>query len=143
MRDDPAKSYSFQTVFSMPLPNRTDRAQYEVSRIDLEQAEIGIEELKQSILIRLDNAARRVTLSWQRIEVTREARELTEKSLEAEVKKFELGASRSFFVLEQQRDLANAQIREKRAITDYHIYLARYELEKGSILEVYGISSYE
>ena len=127
----------------MPLPNRTDRAQYEVSRIDLEQAEIGIEELKQSILIRLDNAARRVTLSWQRIEVTREARELTEKSLEAEVKKFELGASRSFFVLEQQRDLANAQIREKRAITDYHIYLARYELEKGSILEVYGISSYE
>lgn len=139
---DRAESYSLGAVFSMPLPNRRDRSQYAISQIDLEQSEIGLEQLKQTILIRLDNAARRVTSSWERIKATREARLLAEKSLEAEEKKLNLGVSRSFFVLELQGDLASAQIRETRAITDYHIAVAEYELEKGTILETYGIESY-
>jgi len=135
-------SYRLETVFSMPLPNRRDRSQYAISRIDLRQSEIGLDQLKQSILIRLDNAARNVTSSWDRIEATRAARLLAEKSLEAEEKKLNLGVSRSFFVLELQGDLANAQSRETRAITDYHSAVALYELEKGTILDTYGIESY-
>lgn len=142
LENDPADSYSLSTVFSMPLPNRRDRSQYALSKLDLKQAEIGLDQLKQRILLRLDNAARRVTSSWERIQVTREARLLAEKSLVAEEKKLNLGVSRSFFVLEQQGDLANAQVREMRAITDYFSAVANYELEKGTILEAYGISSY-
>ena len=139
---DRSDSYRLETVFSMPLPNRRDRSQYAISQIDLRQSEIGLDQLKQSILIRLDNAARQVASSWERIEVTRAARRLAEKSLEAEEKKLNLGVSRSFFVLELQGDLANAQSRETRAITDYHSAVALYELEKGSILDTYGIESY-
>jgi outer membrane protein len=68
---------------------------------------------------------------------------LAERSLEAEEKKLNLGASRSFFVLELQGELADAQIRETRAVTDYHSAVVLYELEKGTILEAYGIESYD
>lgn len=139
---DRAESYSLQTVFSMPFPNRRDRSQYAISQINLEQFEIGLEELKQTILIRLDDAARRVSTAWERIGATREARLLAERSLEAAEKKLNLGASRSFFVLELQGDLANAQSREMRAVTDFYSAVAEYEFEKGSILETYGIESY-
>ena len=126
----------------MPIRNRRDRSLYAISRINLDQSEIALERLKQTVLIRLDNAARRVTSSWLRIEATKEARLLAEKSLVAEEKKLNLGVSRSFFVLELQGDLANAKSRETRATTDYFSAIANYELEKGTILEAYGIASY-
>lgn len=143
LRNERADSYSLETVFSVPIPNRSDRSQHAISRINLDQAEIGLEQIKQAILLRLDNAARRVESSWQRIEVTKEARSLAERSLEAEEKKLNLGASRSFFVLELQGDLANAQIRETRSMTDYYRAVAQYELERGTILESYDIAGYD
>jgi len=142
LTDNAAESYSLQTVFSIPIPNRSSRSQYAISRLNLSRSEIELEQLKQLILLRLDDAARRVSTSWLRIEATREARVLAERSLEAEEKKLNLGVSRSFFVLELQGDLANAQVRETRAITDYYTALARYELERGTILETYNIATY-
>jgi outer membrane protein TolC len=65
-----ADSYSLETVFSMPIPNRRDRSQYAISQINLDQSKVGLEQLKQIILLRLDDAARRVGSSWERIQVT-------------------------------------------------------------------------
>ena len=47
------------------------------------------------------------------------ARELSQKRLEAEQSKFEVGLSTNFLVVQAQRDLFDAQIAELRAILDY------------------------
>jgi outer membrane protein len=54
-----------------------------------------------------------------RIEAAQKARELAEKNLDAEQKKFQLGTSTIRFVLEEQRNLVVAQSNELRALVDF------------------------
>ena len=63
----------------------------------------------------------------QRVQATRVARELAERRLEAEQRKFAAGTSTSFFVFQAQRDLAQARNNELRAILDYN--QSRVDLE--------------
>ena len=65
---------------------------------------------------------------------------LQQKKLEAEQKKFENGMSTSFEVLTFQRDLANAELAEVRALLDYVKSLAALEKAKGTLLEARGLS---
>ena len=64
-------------------------------------------------------AGRQVLTNQRRVETTRVARQLGERRLEAEERKFAAGTSTSFFVFQAQRDLAQARINELRAILDY------------------------
>ena len=57
----------------------------------------------------------------------RAARELAERRLEAEEKKFAAGIQTSFFVFQAQRDLAQARTNEIRAIADYNKSLVDFE----------------
>jgi outer membrane protein TolC len=54
-----------------------------------------------------------------KIEAAQKARELSERRLEAEQKKFDLGASTIRFVLEEQRNVAQAQTDELQALVNY------------------------
>ncbi len=65
------------------------------------------------------DAGRNVTTNLQRVQATQSARQLAERRLEAEQRRFEVGLSTSFFVFQAQRDLASARSREQRAILDY------------------------
>ena len=55
----------------------------------------------------------------QRVEATRVARELAERRLEAEQRKFEVGLATNFLVFQAQRDLATARNQEQSVILDY------------------------
>ena len=57
----------------------------------------------------------------------RAARALAERRLEAEQSKFEVGLSTNFFVVQAQRDLADAQNVELRALTDLQRALVTFE----------------
>ena len=75
--------------------------------------------LETRIAAEVRDAGRNVTTNLQRIEATEAARQLAERRLEAEQRRFEVGLSTSFFVFQAQRDLASARSREQRAILDY------------------------
>ena len=53
------------------------------------------------------------------MDAARAARELAQKRLEAEQSKFEVGMSTNFFVVQAQRDLADAENTYLRATLDY------------------------
>ena len=53
------------------------------------------------------------------MEATRAARQLAERRLLAEQRRFDVGLSTSFFVFQAQRDLASARNNEQSAILDY------------------------
>ena len=55
------------------------------------------------------------------------ARELAQKKLEAEQSKFEVGMSTNYFVVQAQRDLADAQNSELRAVLNYRKALVELE----------------
>ena len=124
-----------------PLPNRTARATRVASRLSKNQAELQLRRLQQFILTQVDIAARRIQTDWERIEAARQAREISERALEGEEKRLELGTTSSFVVLRLQSDLAEAEVRELQAIVDYNQALADYDLQLGRTLETFNVTT--
>jgi len=68
-----------------------------------------------------------VQTNQKRVDSARASRELAERRLDAEQKKFAAGIQTSFFVFQAQRDLASALTNEVRAISDYNKSLVDFE----------------
>ena len=73
------------------------------------------------------DAGWKVEMNARRIETTRAARELAEQRLDAERKRFEVGMSTSFLVIQAQRDLAQAKTNELGAVLAYDLALVDFE----------------
>ena len=66
-------------------------------------------------------------MNAKRIATTRAARDLAEQRLDAERKRFEVGLSTSFLVIQAQRDLAQAKANELSAVLAYDLALVDFE----------------
>jgi outer membrane protein TolC len=79
--------------------------------------------------------ARLIETNRKRIDATQAARELAQERLAAEERKFEVGMSTSFLIVQAQRDLAIAAGNELQAITDYNKSIIAYRRVTGTILD--------
>jgi outer membrane protein TolC len=104
---------------SYPILNRSAKAGAAQARLAKEQLEAGLKRLEMNIVSEVRTAARAVETNLKRVESTKAARVLQEQRLDAEEKKFAAGMSTNFLVTQAQRDLANAQVNEVRALADY------------------------
>ena len=66
-------------------------------------------------------------MNAKRIETTRAARELAEQRLDAERKRYEVGMSTSFLVIQAQRDLSQAKTNELGAVLAYDLSLVDFD----------------
>jgi len=106
-------------TFSYPLGRSADQATY--ARTTLERGQ-NVERLRSAelkVVREVRQAAMQLDQNRQRIETTRLARELSEQRLDAEQKRFEVGMSTNFNVIQAQRDLAVARNSELQAQLDY------------------------
>ena len=76
----------------------------------------------------------------KRVQATRVARKLAEEKLSAEEKKFEVGLSTSFNVIEFQEDLAEEQSKEIKAIIDYNKSRIKLRQAMATTLEQHNIT---
>jgi outer membrane protein len=107
--------------FSVQIPLRNRAAQGDNARAmtDERMAEQKISSQAQQIALEVRNALTAVEMNKAKIEATSKARELAERRLEAEQKKFDLGASTIRFVLQEQTNVAQAQTDELQALVNY------------------------
>ena len=112
-------NWTVGVTVSYPLGTSAADAALERSRLERSRSEASRRSLELSIAAQVRDAARSVRTNLQRVEATRVARELAERQLEAEQRKFEVGLSTNFFVFRAQRDLATARSTEQQAILDY------------------------
>jgi len=89
----------------------------------------------QQIALEVRNALTQVEMNRARIEAAQKARELAERRLESEQKKFDLGASTIRFVLEEQRNVAQAQTNEIAALVNYTKALVDVDRATGMTLK--------
>jgi outer membrane protein TolC len=73
------------------------------------------------------DAGWKIDMNAKRIATTRAARDLADQRLDVERKRFEVGLSTSFFVIQAQRDLAQAKANELAAILAYDLALVDFE----------------
>ena len=132
-------AWSVGVIVRVPLGNRQARANYNIARLDAEQALIGLKQLEQDIVVEVDNAVGRVRTNLKRLDATRAARRLAVESLKAEEAKLKAGTSTSFLVLQAQSQLAAAQSAEVRARADYAQSLIALARAEGATLRRYQI----
>ena len=94
---------------SIPIRNRTAQAVQERSLMEYRQAELRLEQLYTQIRMQVVNATYALTNDRAAVEASQAARDYNQQSLDAELKKLELGASTTASVLQQQRALAAAE----------------------------------
>jgi outer membrane protein TolC len=122
-------------TLNIPLNTVLTRAQLAEARLSLDQAKLRQKALEQEILLEIKTALRDVEMNYERVQAYRAARELAMKKLEAEQEKFKVGKSTNFFILQYQRDAADARTAELKSMVDYILSSARLDKAMGTTFE--------
>jgi outer membrane protein len=127
--------YSAGISVQIPLRNRAAQADNARAATDKRIAENRIPAQAQQIALEVRNALTQVEMNRARIDAAQTARALAERRLEAEQKKFDLGASTIRFVLEEQRNVAQAQTDEIQSLVNYTKSLVDFDRSIGMTLK--------
>ncbi len=125
---------------SYPFQNRTAEAQSARAEVVLERGRAELRELELQVVTEVRRAARALETSGQQIDSAAVSRRLAERNLEAEQKRYDNGLSTSYRVLEIQRDLTDAEIREIAAVYGYQTALAELQRATASLNEESGVA---
>lgn len=128
MKDFDFPAYSVAVTLTIPIMNRAAQAENTSALLQQRQAETRLRQLQNTVVVEVRNAQIALEQSRARVEAAVKSRELQEQTLDAEQKKYQLGASTIFFVIQAQRDLAQARSTEVRALTD--LVKAKVEFER-------------
>jgi outer membrane protein TolC len=111
--------YSLGFSFVLPLSNKAQQADYDRALNEKRLSESRINVTAQAIALEVRNALTQAEMNRARIETAQITRELADQKLEAEQTKFNLGTSTLRFVLEEQRNVAQAQTNEVQTIVNF------------------------
>jgi outer membrane protein TolC len=124
---------------NITLRNRVAQADQERSQLEFRQAQMKLAQLYVQIRIQVINAQYALTQDRASVEAAKAAREYQTQSLDAENKKYKLGASTTQLVLQQKRNVATAESNYITAITTYARDRASLEQILADTLSKYGI----
>jgi outer membrane protein TolC len=113
--------------FSYPLGRSVEQANYARAGLEREQTVERLRSSELKVVREVRQAAMQLEQNRQRIETTRLAREFSEQRLDAEQKRYDVGMSTNFNVIQAQRDLAVARNAELSAQLDYQLTLITFE----------------
>ncbi len=120
-------TWTLGLTFSYPLGNSTAEANLARARLERDQAAARLRSNEVSAVREVRQAALRLEQNRQRIETTKLGRELAQQRLDAEQRRFEVGMSTSFLVIQAQRDLVIAANGELQALLDYQLAAIAFE----------------
>lgn len=128
------EDWSIGATLSMPLGNEAAQAKYRQSVLTRIQRIGSRESRKQTIRQEVYDAVDSIEAGWQRILATRQATILSTRTLQAEQRQFEVGNSTSTDVLDAAARLAEAQLNEILAVTDYEVAQVNLAVATGTLL---------
>jgi outer membrane protein len=104
---------------TVPIRNRAAQSVQIRAQLEYRQAELHVKQLENQIAIQIRNDTFAVQQNRARVAAARQAQELAAQTLDAEQKKYALGASTYILILQDQRDLAQAESNTVAAMTNY------------------------
>jgi outer membrane protein len=120
-------SWTASLTVSYPIGPTPQDAGLARARLQYLQSQTQLRNQQLQAATEVREAARQLLTNQKRVETTRVSRQLAERRLEAEERKFAAGTSTSFFVFQAQRDLAQARNNELRATLDYNRSVVDFE----------------
>ena len=120
-------TWTVGVTVAYPIGSSASDASLARVKLQTSQQERQIRNLELQVVAQVREEARRVQTNQKRVDSARAARELAERRLDAEQKKFAAGIDTSFFVFQAQRDLSQARTDEARAGADYNKSVVDFE----------------
>lgn len=112
---------------SYPIGQGVEQANHARSELEARQAAQRVRASEARVIQQVRDAAWKVEMNARRIETVRAVRALAEERRNVEQRRFDVGMSTSFLVIQAQRDLAQATQNELAAILAYDLSLVDFE----------------
>jgi outer membrane protein TolC len=133
-------NYSAGVSLNIPLRNRAAQSDYVTSQLEIRQNELNLQKQINQIRVDVQNAVIGLQQARARYVAATQARVLSEQTFEGDKKKYELGATTSYQVVQDQRDLAAAQSSETQAMANYTHARIQFDQALGVTMDVNNIS---
>jgi len=111
--------YGLALQLDVPLRNRTARADLARDQLQLRQSEVRLRELQNQVRVQVEAALIALRQARSSHQAAVQTRLLQEKALDDMRQQFEVGVARSYDVILNQRDLAQARSNEVVTQSDY------------------------
>lgn len=122
-------------ALSVPIGNRTARANLAIAEAAERQAGSGLARVRQAVRIEVLNAVAAAETTRERISAAGAAREAAETQLGSEQERFAVGMSTNFLVLTRQNELSRARLDEILALSDHRKALTELQRASGRLLQ--------
>jgi len=135
MRSFDFPSYGFTVQLQLPIRNRSAQADLGEAMVSRRRDLYRQRQETQQLWQEVKNAVHQLEEAKLSMAAAKVSRDLAQKTLEAEQRKYELGASQIFFVLDAQNQLAQAELSLVQAEIGYQLAVAGVEHATGTLLE--------
>lgn len=131
--------YSFGLTMRLPIRDRAATANYADAVLTKRQDTLQRRSLEQTVRLQVLNAVSQLESSKASVKLATVSRDLAQKQLEAEQKKYDLGTQIIFFVLDAQNRLVNAESQLVNTTIQYRRNQINLLRVTGELLEERGI----
>ena len=132
--------YTFGVTLNLPIRNRTASANYADQLVAKKSDALTARRTEQQIRLDVLNAISQTEAAKNSVRLAKVAKDFSQKYLEAEQKKYELGTSQIFFVLQAQTALVNADSAVVQNEITYRRNMLNLLRKTGELLEERGIT---
>lgn len=132
--------YGVQFQLNIPLKNRQAQADLTRESLRRRRSDVQLRQQENSIKLEVARALANLNQARETHVIAREARELREQMVEAEEKRFGLGQSTIFQIIQTQRDLSSARTTEINATSSYEAARNEFERVLGRTLQANNVS---
>jgi outer membrane protein len=133
-------NYSAGLSLNIPLRNRAAQSDYATSLLELRQNQLNLRKNMNQVTVDVQNAVIGLQQARVRYDAASKSRQLQEETLAGDRRRYALGATTAFQVIQDQRDLATSQSTEVQAMANYTHARISLDQALGTTLEINNIS---
>ena len=133
-------TYGFGLRLTLPIRDHSAAANLADAVVNRKLDRLRLRVARENVRLQTLQAITQVENSKKVVELAKTARDLAEKRVDAEQKKYDLGTSTIFFVLAAQGDLTSAESALVSATINFHTNVLILERVTGELLEKRGIT---
>ena len=133
-------NYSAGFSLNIPLRNRAAQSDYTTTVLQMRQDELSLQKAINQVRVDVQNAVIGLEQARVRYDASVKAHDLQQQTLDADKKRYTLGASTVFQVVQDQQLLATALSNETQALANFSHAQISFDQAMGATLEVNGIS---
>jgi outer membrane protein TolC len=128
------QNWTVGVLATIPLGFRSEHSDVQRAKLQLAQRVHFLQDREESVAFNLQQVIRQLVQSHREIELQTARRVAAVDRVKLQYQAYKAGKETINFLLDAQRDLADALRFEHQAISDYNVQLANLEQQKGTIL---------